>query len=423
MAKFNKLLSSMAFSPILWGIAVTLLVYAPLKSGSLSNPFLVRFLLAHESAQLVVALFVIGIFTAVTKGTGIVRQRRLLVTPLLDAIPSGGQPISECEGLLNRLEAHVAPISESYLVRRLRLVLEYVCRKGSADTIEDEMCYLANMDRSRMHAGFAFLRRLIYCVAIVALMGAGVSAAESGKEIAWRAALDLSALGLALSTALTFVVLLLERMDNSLVLAVDERVSAELVGRFRASFNPAAFPQMSMVRGLGEQVAKAGDQLVQRQVELWKETITEAQKQWTDWSANATRQLQDALGTTLAATMQDHATTLASAAESSAQRNAANWKEIQQALLQNAEAVTLQQRELIKQSEVLTQVVAATGEIEKLESELNRNLSTLAGAKNFEQTVLSLGAAIQLLNSKLGAVPTPELPKVELKAKRSTKAA
>jgi hypothetical protein len=96
---------------------------------------------------------------------------------------------------------------------------------------------------------------------------------------------------------------------------------------------------------------------------------------------------------------------------------------VQKALLQNAEAVTLQQRELVKQGEVLTQVVAATGQVEKLENELNRNLNTLAGAKNFEQTVLSLGAAIQLLNAKLGHVPSPETPQVELKSKRSSKAA
>jgi len=37
----------------------------------------------------------------------------------------------------------------------------------------------------------------------------------------------------------------------------------------------------------------------------------------------------------------------------------------------------------------------------KLEDALNRNLANLAGASNFEQTVMSLAAAIHLLNARL----------------------
>jgi hypothetical protein len=49
--------------------------------------------------------------------------------------------------------------------------------------------------------------------------------------------------------------------------------------------------------------------------------------------------------------------------------------------------------------------VAAVGEVSRLEDALNRNLSTLAGAKHFEQTVMSLAAAIQLLSARLSDDP------------------
>ena len=42
----------------------------------------------------------------------------------------------------------------------------------------------------------------------------------------------------------------------------------------------------------------------------------------------------------------------------------------------------------------------------KLEEALNRNLAALSGAKNFEQTVMSLAAAIHLLNARLADVPS-----------------
>jgi hypothetical protein len=52
----------------------------------------------------------------------------------------------------------------------------------------------------------------------------------------------------------------------------------------------------------------------------------------------------------------------------------------------------------------MLKVLAATGEVTKLEQSLNQNLRGLAGAKNFEDTVMSLSAAIHLLNTRLGSV-------------------
>jgi len=41
--------------------------------------------------------------------------------------------------------------------------------------------------------------------------------------------------------------------------------------------------------------------------------------------------------------------------------------------------------------------IQAAGEVTRLEDALNRNLAALAGSKNFEETVVSLAAAIHLL--------------------------
>ena len=51
----------------------------------------------------------------------------------------------------------------------------------------------------------------------------------------------------------------------------------------------------------------------------------------------------------------------------------------------------------------MARIVEATGDVMKLETSLNQNLKALAGSKNFEDTVMSLAAAIHLLNMRLGA--------------------
>ena len=68
---------------------------------------------------------------------------------------------------------------------------------------------------------------------------------------------------------------------------------------------------------------------------------------------------------------------------------------------------------MVKQGELMTQAIRAAGDVVQLERALNDNLSALAGSKNFEDTVMSLAAAIHLLNTRLGK--SVEAPHVELK--------
>jgi hypothetical protein len=76
-------------------------------------------------------------------------------------------------------------------------------------------------------------------------------------------------------------------------------------------------------------------------------------------------------------------------------------KEMQVALVESAGMSVAQQEQLIKQSDVLLRVVGATGQVRKLEEALNSNLLALSTSHNFEQTVTSLAAAVQLLSVRL----------------------
>jgi hypothetical protein len=77
-------------------------------------------------------------------------------------------------------------------------------------------------------------------------------------------------------------------------------------------------------------------------------------------------------------------------------------KEMQIALVEAAGATVRQQEQLVKQSDVLLQVVGATGQIKKLEDSLNENLAALHKVHNFDEMALMLSAAIQLLSARLG---------------------
>jgi hypothetical protein len=54
-----------------------------------------------------------------------------------------------------------------------------------------------------------------------------------------------------------------------------------------------------------------------------------------------------------------------------------------------------------QQSELLGRVVEATGEVASLEQALNSNLNQLQETRQFEDAVISLSAAIQILSTRI----------------------
>jgi len=77
-------------------------------------------------------------------------------------------------------------------------------------------------------------------------------------------------------------------------------------------------------------------------------------------------------------------------------------QEMQAALVDSASATVAQQEQLYRQGEVLLKLVEGTSQIKQLEDSLNGNLRALAESHNFEKTISSLSAILQLLGAHLG---------------------
>ena len=95
--------------------------------------------------------------------------------------------------------------------------------------------------------------------------------------------------------------------------------------------------------------------------------------------------------------------------------NEALLQQTQNAVSETTDISLQQQQYLLKQGEVLLKVVDATGQIHKLEEVLNRNLATLGQTANFEETLVSLAATVQLMSARLGQLnPTTTTHDVRL---------
>jgi biopolymer transport protein ExbB/TolQ len=396
--------------------------------GPFHHPLLQRYFAGHPINVIETALFFIGLAALLIKLLELLSEFTVLSSVSLGDEP-GNQPASNASHLLQSLAQLPSRARSSYLGRRLAEALESVLQRGSADGLTDELKYLSEVDGGRAQDSYSLVRIVIWATPMLGFLGTVVGITDAlgdlGRELSTSGgadaggslstamqgllaglyvAFDTTAIALCFSIGLMFIQFMLDRGESELLSAVDHRASDELIGRFELN-GLSSDPNIQMMQRMSQGILKSTEQLVQRQADLWQQSIAAAHDQWTRVSRSSTEQMQTALGAALNQSLGQLASQLAKCEQNSTEQLAQRWEQWQTVLSQNARLLHAQQQEMVKQSELMTQAIRAAGDVVQLERALNENLSALAGAKNFEDTVMSLAAAIHLLTTRLGHAP------------------
>ncbi|MGD0384293.1 MAG: hypothetical protein ABSA77_12280 [Thermoguttaceae bacterium] len=390
MNKISHLLKIVFDSPLVWGILGSVGFYGLIFHGPLNIPLVQRYFTKHPVEYMETVLFAIGLAALILKALDIAGQRSTLATSPLGPRSQAVDPAETCHALLQRLDQVPRSRQEEFFIRRLRSALEHVRSHGSAETLNDELKYLADIDASRLHTGFGLFQ---------VLNGLGLK-------------FDTTAVALSMSMVLMFVHFFVDRSANGLLEQVDRRVEQELSGRWQ-HVSSGSDGQLAAVRRMAETMIQTSERLVQRQAELWQSSMENAAARWANMAKVGGEQLQAWLAGALSDSLKIHAQHLSAAEQASIQANRQHWEKIIQTQAHGAQNLAALQASVTRQVEVIQQAVAAVGEVARLEDALNRNLSALAGAKHFEQTVMSLAAAINLLGARLAEMPAPAAIKLD----------
>jgi len=432
VSKSHRLSQSLAKSPILWGGLMCAGFYGLISLKIVDSEQVNWIFASHPVEYVATTLFFVGLAALAVKLGDVADQRRGLARRLLGPIPPGGQPVGDCEGLAARLEQLPERRRNGYFVRRLGDALEHVRRTGSADALDDELKYLADLDAGRLHASYGLVRMIVWAIPILGFLGTvigitmaiGKLAPESLETSlptvmsALSVAFYTTIQALGLSIVLMFAQHFTSQKENALLAEVDRRAEEELVGRFeRLPDGPDG--QLVAVRRMLQELIDSTERLVRGQAELWQASLDAAQARWATVAETAGEQLQAALAGALDESLRVHAREVVAAQERANEANRREWQQVQHALLENTGMVAELQRAVVGKAEVLGRAVEATDQVAALQQALNANLGALAGARNFEQTVISLAAAIHLLTARLGELPA-ETPDVELEPARQT---
>lgn len=434
MSKAHRVVQVLSQSPILWGALGCAGFYGGVSALGLEGAvgrFYYDYFLAHPINYAGTAMFSVGLAALLIKAWQVAGQNRDLADPVLGPGLVGGEPAASCDALLARLDRQPAR-SATWLVRRVREALEHVRRRGTAESLPDELKYLADLDAARAHDSYSLVRVVVWAIPILGFLGTviGITVAVANLRpealekslpdvvAGLSVAFNTTAQALGLTMVLMFAQFFVDRAETRLLARIDQRAEEELLGRFEtAADTPDG--QLLAVRRMGEALLGSTEQLVRRQAELWHASMEAAAERWTAMAEAAQKRLQAALGAALSEALRGHARELAAAEQSAAQENRRHWERLHEVAARQAEALGAVQSNLTRQAEVVGRAVEATGQIARLEESLNRNLAALAGSRNFEQTVMSLAAAIHLLNARLGHAPA-DAPGVHLEPTRRT---
>lgn len=417
--------------PLMLGLGVTAIFYAIIYKGPLHTPLMIRYFASHPINMIETALFFIGLVALVNKTLDVMQQQSSLTSVSLGDL-AAAQPVSKVGELLDKLAALPKRLQETYLGRRLIDGLEAVERNGSADKLEDELKYLSDMDGGRQQESYSLVSIIIWATPMLGFLGTvvgitnalgdlgkdlGAVNADGGNQLQGAmtgllsglyVAFDTTAIALCFSILLMFIKYGIDRTEMELLGQVDKRAAHELIGRFEM-VGASSDPQLQSIHRMTQLVVAGTEQLVLKQAELWQQTIHSAHGHWDRLQQSSGEQLQTALTASLNESLEKHSTNLARVEQSAAEQMLKRWEQWQVALHENAKLLHAQQQEMGRQGELMTQAIRAAGDVIQLERALNNNLSALAGAKNFEETVMSLAAAIHLLNARLGRVDNHQI--------------
>lgn len=320
--------------PIIWGLLACLSFYAvlsPLNIGLLDQYFGTpgEADLGNLIKLAITGMFFIGVTAMVMRLMGLAGQLGVLHRPLIDAKTPGGQSAEDADTLLEQLDDQPSYLQNTYMIRRLRLALEQVRRKQSAESIEADLSRLETTDYDRLASGYAMTKIIVWAIPILGFLGTvigitmaigklspealetSLDAVTAGLSVAF----DTTAIALALSLVLTFFMTFVKGREEQLLTQVDDRAIDELVGRFH-QYGGANDPMAGSVMKMCEQVVRAVETMSARQIDLWAEAVSETHNQWSMVTTAAGDTLKQSLAKSLKESLTDHATGLNKGIES-----------------------------------------------------------------------------------------------------------
>ena len=271
-----------------WGGLACLAFYAAIFRLTPEDSFWLRYFAGHQMAYCATALFFIGIAGLIIKALGLSIESAMVSTVKLPTDAVGNETVADVPRLLQGLHESTSSIADHYLVRRLREALQFVQRKGSADSVEQQLRYLEETDLARMSNSYGLTRIIASTIPILGFLGTviGITLAIAKLNLSGQAvdqslpavvaglsvAFYTTAQALGLSIILLFGKYCVERIELRLLAAVDDAAASQLIGRFQ-QYGAESDPGVASIAMMSERLLKTVESGFVKQAALLQENL------------------------------------------------------------------------------------------------------------------------------------------------------
>ncbi len=411
----GSLFAKIARSPLLWGGLASFGFYALIHNKVVTNETILRYTSMHPVEYAITIMFFVGM-----AGLGVkffdLRQNwsRLKSGSGLEPIGERKLESPEALRLIAQVDEHVKQHGKSLQASRLRTILNNIRHAGTPERLDDDLRCTADDDFMRSEGDYGLTKIIIWAIPILGFLGTVIGIALAMGNLAPDAleeslpqvmegltvAFDTTALALALSMIVYFTQFVTWRDEQKMLDEVSQLVDWELRGRFILRTNNGQDEQLVAVRMMIEVVLETLQDLIQKQADIWDQAISASHSRYALMASESATQMKTTLALAMRENVDSHAQALVRAEQELMQSSKRQVQEVAKTINESVAALSEFQAGMVHQSEVLREVIGAAGDIAKLESQLNKNLSSLAEARYFEETLNSLAAAIHLLSSK-----------------------
>jgi hypothetical protein len=416
-ARWSSTVAAFLLGLPLAGTVLALIAFGPFEASGLKR------YIEHPVEVVEVVLFCCALGALGSKMFGYLSQQAACRSTLLPPWDGKSIPAADAPQLRAELHHNASRLGNSWLVRRLDAVLDFISKRGSAEGLDDQLRSLADADALSLDNSYALIRFITWAIPILGFLGTvlGITKAIAGvtPEVLEKSlssvteglslAFDTTAVGLALTMLTMFLSFVTERLEQSVQEQVDQFTEVELGHRFERAATEHGDYTLALRQNTGV-LLKATEQLVQQQASVWAGALAAAQRQWAEAGQRQQSHLQTALEQALEKTLATHQARLAALEQHVEKQGGALLGQLagfaeavhdmgrqhQQSLARVVEAVA-------NQTEALARLKDDSNQLVQLQDALHNNLAALQGAGAFEQAVQSLTAAIHLLTAKAGS--------------------
>jgi len=428
------------WSSALIGSSIATAFYLAIYFGILNFPGLIRYSKCHLVAEISVYLFLIAFVSIVQKLLAANRQTKFALASkkaIRELVQSAPQerPIASADWLEAMWKSQPKAITHSWLGRRLGEVISRQTARGNCRHLEEDLRDLSDKDANAQHESYGLVRIISWAMPMFGFLGTVIGISEtlgqmdttklaSGSKEAMDSltaglyvAFDTTAVGLVLTMVAMFAMFGVGRVETKLLGIIDDEVADNLQGLLSEDESKPQdiYKVEQTVRLVTDQFLVAIERLVEKQTSLWKDSIVEAQTQWSSLVGSTGDTTQRTLVEALDTSLNKYAKSIDAAQLEGISQIDARYHQWQSTLSDQARTMHSHHSQLLRQTELLTELIDKSDSLRAMEEGLQQNLTRLTDIDRFHEVAICLTEAVAVLGTQMeraGHLRVPKLRRV-----------